>query len=176
MLLKFGIYGRYKSWKKLVAINLPSWRRQVKDNNRKCLQITGEGLLIYCQNSQNIILKKNRCCFQKHLNSTSSLFSGPHNLSLPLLGGRLQLPTRWSPSSILSIHITTDLTNPYLPAKTFSVYFCENLPTEDCPQCPALHTNNSFNLMISSSLPKHTSLFLKPNFRFNLNMIPYVGL
>lgn len=58
MLLKFGIYGRYNSWKKLVAIN---WRDRfpikptLENKSKTKTENTGEGLLICCQNSQNII-------------------------------------------------------------------------------------------------------------------------
>ena len=98
--------------------NKTNIRKQVKDNNRKCSQMTGEGLLICCQNSQNII-EKTDVTLKKHLKSTSSLFSGARHLSLPPLGGRLQLPTRWSPSSI-SWHSYNNGVN-------HSLFACQNI-------------------------------------------------
>lgn len=120
--------------------------------------------------------RKNRCHSQKHLKSTSSLFSGSRHLSLPPLGGRLQLPTRWSPSSISWCSYNNGVNH--------SLFACQNifgmtllkLTKRRLSIMSSTAHQPQLQKMMSSSLPKCKSLFLKPNFCFNLNTIPYVGL
>ena len=82
--------------------------------------MTGEGLLNCCQNRQNIIEntdvtlknteKVHHHCFRGHVTCRFHPLEGVFNCQQD----EVQAPFQ-------SVHITTELTIPYLPAKTFLV-------------------------------------------------------